>query len=451
MDHTVDIVFDFNECTVAGHVADFAVDLAADRILFSQDFPRIAGLLTETEADLLAFFVDVKNNSFHFFANADHITSLGDALGPAHFGDVDQTFDALFDFHKGTVGHDVDHVTLDNAADSVLGFHIVPRIVALLLQTEGDTFLGVVDIQDHHFDFLTDFQHFVRVGDSAPAHIRDVQQAVHTAEIDECTEVRNVLDGALTQLTDFHFLEEGSSAVLAGFFQQFAAGNHDVPAILVDLQDLEIVFLANEIVHVLHRADIDLAAGEERFDAAQVDDDTAFDAMLHETLDDAAFAVFRRNLLPGLDGVRLDEADAGHVTFVFNFFQEHIHFVADLDFFPITEFGSRNFTFRLVTDIDQDRVRTLFNDLAVHDRFGCEFTFGFVFATQKICHGASEAVIHVALQCRCFRRDFFFRRHFLFSFRLSLTCYEKPPSPTRRCEQLLIYSLLPKLQTLFYK
>ena len=173
--------------------------------------------------------------------------------------------------------------------------------------------------------------------------------------------------------------------------------------------------------------------------------------MLHETLDDAAFAVFRRNLLPGLDGVCLDEADAGHVTFVFNFFQEHIHFVADLDFFPITEFGSRNFTFRLVTDIDQDRVRTLFNDLAVHDRFGCEFTFGFVFATQKICHGASEAVIHVALQCRCFRRDFFFRRHFLFSFRLSLTCYEKPPSPTRRCEQLLIYSLLPKLQTLFYK
>ena len=46
VNHTVDIIFDFNECAIAGHVSNFTVDLAANRIFFSEDFPRITFFLS---------------------------------------------------------------------------------------------------------------------------------------------------------------------------------------------------------------------------------------------------------------------------------------------------------------------------------------------------------------------------------------------------------------------
>ena len=73
VDHSVDVVFDFDERAVAGHVADFAFDAAAGRIFLSQNFPRIAGLLTESEGDLLAFLVDVENDRLNLFADTNDI------------------------------------------------------------------------------------------------------------------------------------------------------------------------------------------------------------------------------------------------------------------------------------------------------------------------------------------------------------------------------------------
>ena len=46
MDHTVNIVFNFNKCSITGHVTDFALDFGINRIFFHQDFPRITFFLT---------------------------------------------------------------------------------------------------------------------------------------------------------------------------------------------------------------------------------------------------------------------------------------------------------------------------------------------------------------------------------------------------------------------
>lgn len=373
VDHAVDIVFDFDECAVAGHVADFAFDAASGRILLSEDFPRIAGLLTETEGDLLAFLVDVENDSFDFFANADDIAGLGDALGPGHFGDVDQTFDALFDFNERAVGHDVDDATLDGGTDRVLGLDFVPRIFGLLLETEGDALLVVVDVEDHHFDFLSDFEHFARVGDTSPGHVGDVEEAVDAAEVDERAEVGDVLHDALADLVDFHIFKQLRAAILAGSLEEFAAGNDDVSALLIDLEDLELVFFADEIVHILDRTDIDLGTGEERLDAVEIDDDAAFDAVLHQTGDYAAFAIFAGDFVPGLDEVRLLEADSGHAVLVFNFFEIDIHLVADLDIRPVAEFRGGDETFRLVADVYESAVVSLLDDFSRDDGILDEF------------------------------------------------------------------------------
>ncbi len=162
----------------------------------------------------------------------------------------------------------------------------------------------------------------------------------------------DVLDHALAELVDSHFLEKRGTAVFSRLFQKFAPRNNDVLALLVDLENLQIVFLADEFVHVLDRTDIDLGSGQEGFDAVEVDDDAAFDAVFHEPLDHAAFAVFGSNLLPGLDKIGLGETDFGHIAFIFDRFEEHIQLFADLDHLPVPEFRAGH-DLPLLTDVNK--------------------------------------------------------------------------------------------------
>ena len=73
--------------------------------------------------------------------------------------------------------------------------------------------------------------------------------------------------------------------------------------VMIDLEDLEVIFFADEFVHIPNRADINLGAGQKRLDAFDVNDDAAFDAVFHQTLDYAAFAALIGNSVPGLDGM----------------------------------------------------------------------------------------------------------------------------------------------------
>ncbi|MPM23755.1 hypothetical protein SDC9_70229 [bioreactor metagenome] len=387
MDHAVDIVFDFDEGAVAGHVADLALDAAADGVLFEQDFPRIAFDLADAEGDFLVFLVDVEHHGFDDFTLADHFGRLGDALGPGHFGHMDQTFDAAFEFDESAVGHDVDHRALDPAADRVFDVDIVPRIAGLLLVAQRNAFLGEVDVADEHFDFLADFEQFARMREPTPGHVGDVEQSVDAAEVDEGPEVDDILDHAFAQLTDFHFLEQLAPAVAHGFFEQFAARNHDVAAIGIDLEDLDVIFLADVVVHVADLADIDLRTRQEGFHALNVDDDPAFDPVLHEALDHGAFAAFSGDPVPGHDGIGLVDAQHRHAVFIFDLFEEDLDFVAARNRFPVREFVGGDEAFGLVADIDQSAVGALFSHHAVKNRAGHEFLFGGGDSGEEFFHG----------------------------------------------------------------
>ena len=48
------------------------------------------------------------------------LARMADPLGPRHFADVDQAFDAVFELDEGAVAHDVDDRALDGRADRVL-------------------------------------------------------------------------------------------------------------------------------------------------------------------------------------------------------------------------------------------------------------------------------------------------------------------------------------------
>ena len=72
-------------------------------------------------------------------------------------------------------------------------------------------------MEDVDLELLVDLDHVVRVGDAAPAHVGDVQQAVDAAEVDERAELGDVLDDALADLARLDLGEQlASSARRAG-------------------------------------------------------------------------------------------------------------------------------------------------------------------------------------------------------------------------------------------
>ncbi len=164
---------------------------------------------------------------------------------------MDQTFHTGFQFHKRAVGNKIDNLALDLGANGILGFDIVPRIGELLFEAEADAFLLAVDVEHHHVNVLADLEDFRGMTDVAPACVRDMQQTVNAVEVNERAEIRDVLDCTLADVARRHFAQEFRAAIIALLLDEFAAGQNDVLAFLVDLDDLELVGIADKRGEVL--------------------------------------------------------------------------------------------------------------------------------------------------------------------------------------------------------
>src|SRR5205823_454491 len=145
----------------------------------------------------------------------------------AHLANVHQALDARLEFDEGAVAHDVDDLARVPAADRVLRRHILPRAGRLVLETEGDLLLLLVHRQDVHLKLLVDVYHLVGIGDAAPAHVGDVEQAIDAAEINEGAELRNVLDDALARLPRLDLAEQFLLHLRALILDELAAADDD--------------------------------------------------------------------------------------------------------------------------------------------------------------------------------------------------------------------------------
>ena len=299
VDHAVDAFFEFDEGAVGGEVAHRAGHLRAHRIAGVDVVPRIRLELTHAEADLALVLVDAKNDGLDDLADGEHIGRTGNALRPGELGDVDEAFDAFFHFHEGTVSDELGDLAADLVAHGVAAFDVFPRIVLKLLQAEGDTLLLAIHFENDDVHALADADHLRRMVEAAPGHVGDVKQTVHAVEVHEHAEVGDVLDHA----GDLVARGDGIEELLALFgtlgLDDLAAGEHDVFALVVDLDDLELEHLADVFVEVLRRDDVDLAGGQEGFDA-HVDGETAFDHALDLAFDESAIAEHGSDLVPVL-------------------------------------------------------------------------------------------------------------------------------------------------------
>ena len=136
-----------------------------------------------------------------------------------------------------------------------------------MLETEGNAFFFAVHFDDHNLNLFTLLEHFGRMRDPAPAHVGDVKETVHTVEIDERTEIGDVLDHALAGLTRLDRFEERATLLSTLFFDQLATGKNDILPLHVDFQNLKVVSLADVLVEVLRRLHINVRSRHKRIDA----------------------------------------------------------------------------------------------------------------------------------------------------------------------------------------
>ena len=276
MNQAVDPLFEPDEDAEVGDVADRATHLGADRVLLLDHAPRVRLDLLHAQRDLAVLLVDVEDHRLDLVADGDHLGRVLDPLGPGHLGDVDEALDAGLQLDERAVVGERDDATPDAHADRVAHGGVHPGIGLDLLETQRDALGLRVELQHLDLDLVADSEQLARVVHPAPGHVGDVQQAVDAAEIDERTVVGDVLDHAVDDLALLEGLQGGCAHLLALLLQQSAAREDDVPAPLVELDDLEFELLAEEALEVPHRAQIDLGAGKERLDA-DVDGEAALD------------------------------------------------------------------------------------------------------------------------------------------------------------------------------
>src|SRR5262249_17012894 len=155
--------------------------------------------------------------------------------------------------------HDVDDLARVPAADRVLRLDVGPGAGRLLLEAQGDLLLFALDLDDVDLELLVDMDDLVGVGDAAPAHVGDLQEAVDAAQTDEGAELGDVLDHALANLAFLDFRKEVFLHRLALVFQELAAADDDIAAGLVDLEDLALNGAADVVGDVGRASDVDLA------------------------------------------------------------------------------------------------------------------------------------------------------------------------------------------------
>src|SRR5215510_13604289 len=107
------------------------------------------------------------------------------ALRPGHFTDVNKPLDTLLEFYERAVIGDADHAASHVCAYRIAVLRIQPWIRRELFESERNSLLLFVELQNLHLDLIADIHEIARMREPSPGHIGDVQQSVNPAHINE--------------------------------------------------------------------------------------------------------------------------------------------------------------------------------------------------------------------------------------------------------------------------
>jgi hypothetical protein len=292
---------------------------------------------------------------------------------------VHQALDAVLDLDEGAVVGEVGDPPEQPRVRRITARDVLPGIFAELLQAERHAVALAVELEHLDLDLVADVDHLGRVLDAAPGHVGDVQQAVDAAEIDEGAVVGQVLDDArqhgalgqvLQQLLALH-------AVLG--LDHGAARHHDVVALAIQLDDLELEHLALEVARVAHRPDVHQRAGQEGAHQLELDGEAALDAAGDHALHDLALLEGLLEHRPGAGALGLLARQAGLAEAVLDGVERNLDLVADADFefaLLVLELLGRDDGLGLQPGGNDDDVVVDLDDLALEDGAGTNLLAG---------------------------------------------------------------------------
>src|SRR5687768_15951197 len=387
MDQAVDVVFDLDERAKLGQVADLALDAGADRVLLGQLMPRVALDLLESQRNAAGRRIDAEHLRFHGVADVQDLRRVLDALAPRHLADVDQPFDARLELDERAVVGEAHDLAADAHAGGETIHHRGQRIGHQLFVAERHAHGGLVVLEHHHVDLVVDLEQLARMTDAAPRHIGDVQQAVDAAEIDERAVVGDVLDHAAQHLAFGQRFERRLLLLGILLFKEHLAREHDVAALLVDLDHAHAELLPLQRVEIAHRSNVDLAARQKRADA-NVHREAALDPF-HDAADhDFAFGKGALDLVPNLHLLGLLARQHDVAFTVFRALEQHVDHVSFTNNYLagfIEEFVYGDDAFGLVADVDDDFVCRDLQDGALDDLAFREVAEAVIVKVQQAC------------------------------------------------------------------
>ena len=356
MNQAVDAAVQADEDTEVSDRLDFTFNTVALVVGFRELLPRVSFALFQTQGDTTTFFVDIQNHNFHYIANVNNFGRVDVFVGPIHFGNVNQAFNAFFDFNEAAVVGQVGHATGQFGTFRITLSDSYPRIFAQLFQAKGYTSTFAVELQHFNSDFVANVYDFARMLNAFPCHIGNVQQAVNAAQINECTVVSEVLNDTF----NFHaFLQvfQQLIALCAVFgFDNGTTRNNNVVALLIQLDYFKFKLFAFQVQSVTHRTNVYQRTWQERTNTVQLNSEAALNFAVDNTGN--SFSIF----------VSFFQRDPGFVTFsfltgqqsfteaVFYCIQSNVNFVTNLDFqlaLGVFELLCRNGGLRFQTGVNQ--------------------------------------------------------------------------------------------------
>ena len=144
-------------------------------------------------------------------------------VGPVHFGDVHQTFNAVFDFNEATVISNVGDLAEQARTDRITARDINPWIFTELFETQRYTVALTVKLEHLHINLIADIDDFGRMLDALPRHVGDVQQTIDATQINERAIIGKVFNSTPDGLAFFKVFKQGLAHGTAFAF------NHGTP------------------------------------------------------------------------------------------------------------------------------------------------------------------------------------------------------------------------------
>ena len=171
---------------------------------------------------------------------------------------MDKSFNTWLDLNECTVVSDKNNFTLNLVTNFNIRIEAVPRMRGKLFETESDSLLLLVEVEDNNFNLLIEFNNFLRVVYAAPREVCDVDKTVDTTEVNEYTIVGDVLDCSFENLAFFEFADDLALLLLEFSLKKSLVRNDNVTEFLINLNDLEVHCLVNICIVILDRTDVDL-------------------------------------------------------------------------------------------------------------------------------------------------------------------------------------------------